>query len=148
MSTAREVLALWGTRPRRALILGNFVALASITVAWWGVSGSRTAPDQHALLMVGLAGVLVGAAANAVWLGAGWRSVRTARSVILPVPPAGALSAGSGVTDIRSEALVSGNGMSWYHQSGCLLVSSKDVAPATRRAHELAGRGRCAVCRP
>lgn len=148
MSTAGETLALWGTRPRVALILGNLVALASMAGAWWAVSGSRSASDQHSLLMVGLAGVLMAGAANGIWLGAGRKAIRTARSAILPTPPEGAFSGNPGVTDIGAEALVSGNGMSWYHRSGCLLASGKSVAPATRREHELAGRSPCAVCRP
>ena len=148
MSTGGEVLALWGTRPRVTLILGNLVALAAMASAWWAVSGSRSASDQHSLLMVGLAGVLMAGAANGVWLGAGRRSIRTARSAILPTPPEGVLGANSGVTGTRSEALFSGNGMSWYHRSGCLLSVGKSVGPATRRDHELAGRSPCEVCRP
>lgn len=148
MSTGGEALALWGTRPRVALILGNLVALAAMAGAWWAVSGSRSASDQHSLLMVGMAGVLMAGAANGIWLGAGRKAIRTARSTILPTPPEGALSGYSGVADIDSEVLVTGNGMSWYHRSGCLLSVGKSVAPATRREHELAGRSPCAVCRP
>jgi hypothetical protein len=148
MSTPGEVVALWGTRPRVALMLGNLVALASITGGWWAVSGSRSASDQHSLFLVGLAGVLLAGAANGVWLGAGRKAIRTTRSAILSTPPEGALSGNPGVTDTSCEALVSGNGMSWYHRSGCPLASGKSVAPATRRAHEVAGRTPCAVCRP
>jgi hypothetical protein len=148
MSTRGDVLAPWGTRPRVTLILGNLVALASMAGAWWAVSGSRSASDQHSLLTVGLAGVLMAGAANGIWLGAGRKAIRSARSAILPTLPEGALSASSGVTEIRSEALFSGNGMSWFHQSGCLLSVGKSVAPATRREHELAGRSPCEVCRP
>ena len=149
MSTTGEALALWGTRPRVALILGNLVALVSMAGAWWTVSGSRSASDQHSLLMVGLAGVLLAGVANGIWLGAGRMAIRSARSAILPAPPESAASNGmSGVTDIRAEALFSGNAMSWYHRSGCLLSVGKSVASATRREHELAGRTACEVCRP
>jgi hypothetical protein len=148
MSTAGEVPALWGTRPWITLVLGNLVALASMAGAWWVVSGSRSASEQHSLLMVGLAGVLMAGAANGIWLGAGRKEIRSARAAILPAPPEGARSGNSEVTGIRSEALFSGNGMSWYHRSGCLLSVGKSVAPATRREHELAGRSPCEVCRP
>ena len=149
MNTTGEVLALWGTRPRVALILGNLVALVSMAGAWWAVSGSRSASDQHSLLMVGLAGVVMAGVANGIWLGAGRMAILTARSAILPAPPEGAALDGvSGVTDIRAEPCFSGNGMSWYHRSGCLLSVGKSVASATRREHELAGRSPCAVCRP
>jgi hypothetical protein len=148
MSTADQTLVLWRARPRVALIVGNLVALASMTGAWWAVSGSRSASEQHSLVMVGLAGILMAGAANGIWLGAGRRSIRTARSAILPTPPEGVPDASSGVTGIPSEALFSGNGMSWYHRPGCLLSVGKSVDPATRGEHELAGRSPCAVCRP
>jgi hypothetical protein len=148
LSTAGEVPALWGTRPRVTLIFGNLVALASMAGAWWAVSGSRSASDQHSVLMVGLAGVLTAGAVNGIWLGAGRRAIRAARSTILPTPPDGLPSVSPGSADIRSEALFSGHGMSWFHRSGCLLSVGKSVAPATRREHELAGRSQCEVCRP
>src|SRR5947199_77054 len=66
------------------------------------------------------------------------------------LPPA-RRAAANGVTAGRAsrpDALVAAPNMTRYHRRACPLAAGKTVRPATRAAHERAGRRPCGVCQP
>ena len=152
MSLAATQPRVWGPRPALVVVVGNAVALLLITAGWLAVSGARSLPDQQNSINVGLAGILVAGAANALWLGVGRRSVRTLRDEVLPGPGAGRQAFGGeasqGIAVVDSGQLVTGPGMTRYHRPSCTMAHGKALTAARQVEHERAGLVACEVCRP
>jgi hypothetical protein len=143
---------LWGIRAALVVVAGNAVALLLIAAGWLAVSGARSLPDQQNSINVGLAGVMVAGAANAVWLGAGRRSVRSLRDAVLPGPEAvgkvlGRETPGT-IAAVPPGELVTGPGMIRYHRPGCAMARGKALTSDPQIDHERAGLVPCEVCRP
>ena len=137
------------------LYLVNAFGLVVAAVGWYGSSGTGRFERQAAWTNVAIAGTVILAIANTVWLMAGRRAVagRYRRIMTsLASPPLAAVT--EHLRTVTSEspagegALVAMPSMRWYHRPGCLCATRKAVVPATRAAHEKAGRQPCGVCQP
>jgi hypothetical protein len=137
------------------LYLVNAFGLVVTAVGWYGSSGTGRFDRQAVWVNVAIAGTVILAIANTVWLMAGRRAVagryRTIMSSVASLPLAGVTEHRRKVTPdspAGEGTLVATPSMRWYHRPGCLCATGKTVAPATRAAHEQAGRQPCWVCHP
>lgn len=159
---------LWSPDQFVRLIVANGVGLTLIVVGWWEMSRHTTTHGQVGWFNLNVAGLIIGAAANGLWLARGRRAFRLARSAALPHPPGdetwpwramvvsrngsappasrGSRRASPGGSD--EDGLVASAMMSFFHRSTCPLVQGKDVRVGNRPFHEEAGRGPCELCRP
>jgi hypothetical protein len=140
----------WSADHLARLVVSQLGAFAVIVVVWFQTSGTGMVQRQLAWLGLGVVGLLVAGAGNALWLLRGLRRIQLAQRAVLPdaqraqaarpapsPPEAGAVS-----------LLVSGASMTRYHLAGCSLVVGKETYGASRPGHESARRRPCEVCRP
>jgi hypothetical protein len=137
------------------LYLANAFGLVVAAVGWYGSSGTGRFERQAGWTNVAIAGTVVLAVANTVWLMAGRRAVagryRRIMSSVASLPLAAVtehLRTLAPESPAREGALVAMPSMRWYHRPACLCATGKTVVPATRAAHEHAGRAPCWVCHP
>ena len=148
----------WGAEHLIRVAVANGIGLVLVFVGWWATSSQGSFHRQLAWLNVGLAGLLVAAAGNGLWLARGRRAITDARKRLTLAYGASngrsAMRASSGPRPGLGEAasgsrgLVAGEAMSFYHRATCLLVAGKTVRVGTRGDHERDGLQACEVCRP
>lgn len=131
--------------------LAVLVALGAVVcaLAWNGTSTRSRLEDQTAWIALGVAGLLVAAAAQFVWVVRGRRAVagygaQVQASVASLVQDriAAPSSSGSGAGFVAAE------GMAHFHRSECPIAAGRPWLPEPRRAHEAAGRTPCGICAP
>jgi hypothetical protein len=137
------------------LYLVNAFGLVVAALGWYGSSGTGRFDRQAGWANVAIAGTVILAVANTVWLMAGRRAVagryRTIMNSVASPRLAGVtehLRTVSPESAAGEGALVATPSMRWYHRPGCLCATGKTVVPATRAAHEEGGRAPCWVCHP
>jgi hypothetical protein len=136
---------------------GHLVRLAVIVglgglvcgLAWNATATRSRLDDQTGFVALGVAGLLVAAAAQVIWLRSGRRAVaahslRTQASVAALLRDAIAVPAPPGV----SASLVAAEGMRHFHRPECPIATGRPWPPESRRTHEAAGRTPCGICRP
>ena len=142
-----DLLALYG-----AFGLGALALL----VAWWGASGTAVLSRDYAWLDLGIAGSVIIASGNGVWLLTGRRAVGERRlRALAAVQPLAVSSNGHVDPTNESRAATAADArpvasdlMARYHRPECQLVLGKEVTSATATAHERQGRRPCGICRP
>lgn len=137
----------WSAEQLARLVVSQLTAFAVIMVAWYQTSGTGLVQRQLAWLCVGVVGLVVAGAGNALWLLRGLRHIQLAQRAALPAAtrsrpePAPAKSG-------AAPLLVSGASLTRYHLPDCALVAGKETFAAPRPGHEPADRRPCEVCRP
>ena len=143
----RPATPLW--RRSNQLLAGGLLVLgfAVLIGGYYGTSGTRDLDEQVRWLNVAAAGLLVSGFGVVTFLAAGRRAVGRRRLTLFGDAPEP--DGGSGAADVLDAgSLVAAPTMTRYHRAGCSFVESKDVAPASRTAHERAGRRPCGICLP
>lgn len=137
---------LWRRRFEVVLFGGNVVAGALLFAGWVGASRRIILGHQMAWVSVALAGLIVAAAANGLFLLEGRRAIQTR----LRPYRREAISVGRGPSGSATavEPLVASDVMNMYHRPICQLVAGKPVNQASRAEHDRVGRIACGVCRP
>lgn len=113
------------------------LGLVAIVVGWYGASGSALVDRQTLWLNLGVAGTVVAALGNCVWLLRGRGAVGARRRQLVSMAPSPssppAASGGAG--------LVRASGMARVHRADCPLVAGKKVRKAVT-----ADGDACGVC--
>lgn len=138
---------LW--RRSNRLVAGVLLVagFAIVMAGYFGTSGTRDLDHQVVWLNVGAAGLLVAGFGVVSFLAAGRRAVGRRRLTLFGDAPAQPSAAA--VVDLASaESLVAAPTMTRYHRAGCSFTDGKGTVPASRAAHEQAGRRPCGVCLP
>ena len=146
-----EPVRLWRPIDAVALALGNAAGLLVVLAAWAGASHEVVVDRQVGWVDLGIAGLLVIAVADTLWLLAARRACWRLRHALLPAAPGLPWPAAGGhhpTAPVRAALLVAGPAMTWYHAAGCRMVAGKAVSPAAEAEHRAAGRRPCAVCLP
>ena len=137
----------WSPGDAVRLLLVNLVALAGLGVAWHEASSKVVVGDQFPWLNIAMVAVILSGVANGTWFLIGRMALRKRRQRLLPalladetVPYFGA------PLDPVEPVWVAATGTSRYHRAECLMVAGKAAEPASRVAHEQAGRRPCGVC--
>lgn len=145
------------TRPvpwRLGDLLGLWLAFSlgalALLVSWWGASGTALLTRQYAWTDLGIAGAVVIACGNGLWILTGRRAVGERRRRVLDAYAGLSSPDATTLAPVEQEAngLVASPGMRRYHRPGCQLVSGKAVAAAPIDVHERHGRRPCGICQP
>ena len=136
---------------------GHFVRLAVIVglggvacgLAWNGASTRFRLEDQTPWIVLGVAGFLVAAIAQVLFLRQGRRAVavygaQVQGSVAALIQDRIATPAQLGSVT----GLVAAEGMAHFHRPECPIVAGRRWLPESRQVHETAGRTPCGICRP
>lgn len=150
MTAPRSPSIPWSESDVLRLCLTTAVGLVVISLTWYGVSGSADTGRQALWLNVGVAGVVISALGNCIWLLRGRRAVgeRRADLISLEVPevviePVADRASGHAETLTIPLGIVRAEGMSRVHRPDCPLVVGKPVLPAS-----LGDGDACGVCAP
>ncbi|MGP3923304.1 hypothetical protein [Streptomyces sp. 8N616] len=118
----------------------TLIGLAVIVAAWFGASGTVSAPRQAAWLNVGVAGFAVSAGGLCLWLLRLRRAVGERRVALISLAPQEDSEEASRTAASPRPArpadttvplpLVRAAGMARLHHPDCPLVAGKDVTPA------------------
>lgn len=137
----------WARRDVAVVALILLLALAGLTVGWFGVSDTVDLNAQTRWLGMGIGALVVGGFGMVAWLLLGLRRVATLRRDVLadldrrhPEPAARAAV----LTDRQRLGTVPG--MRRYHADGCQLLEGKAVIYADATAHTEAGLTPCPIC--
>lgn len=138
----------WGDRDVMRLCVTSAIGLVAITVAWYGISGSAYTGTQALWLNIGIAGAVISALGNAVWLMRGRREVGRRRVELVSsrqdeatIEPSPRVAVEYTLT--MPLGMVRAEGMSRVHRADCPLVAGKSWEPAN------IGDGEpCGVCVP
>lgn len=136
---------------------GHFVSLAIIValggavcaLAWNGTSTRSQLDDQTPWIALGVAGFLVAAGAQVVFLRQGRRTVVThgvevQASVMSLVQVRTAAPSEHG----SATGLVAAEGMAHFHRPECPIAAGRPWQPEPQHVHEAAGRTPCGICVP
>lgn len=129
----------------------NAIGLLLIVASWYQASGQTLVRAELTWFELGLVGVAVAGAGNALWLLNGRRQVGLARIQVLPGTnsrPERTLSLPHRSAGPGSAELVSAPNMTRYHRSDCPLVAGKPVKPILVRQPGRAKRTPCELCEP
>lgn len=138
----------WGEADVLRLCSTWTIGLVSITVSWYGISGSGDTSLQALWFNIGIAGAVISALGNGVWLLRGRRAVGDRRAALVslevptPVTQARSVAAPSRAATDAHE-LVRVAGMTRVHRVVCPLVVGKRCEPARLDDGEP-----CGVCSP
>jgi hypothetical protein len=148
-STTRSS-ALWDGRDLVNLVIADSLSILLIVVSWYQTSATPRVRDELAWLNLGIAGLVLGGVANALWFLRGRQAVGIARALMLPDVERWEAGRPGEVTaaPLARAALVAGPGMSRYHLTSCPFTVDRSVTSATRDRHEAAGRLPCEICEP
>jgi hypothetical protein len=133
----------WRPADVLALPLPYAIALACLLLAWLDGSRSLTVAQQVDPLNLGVAGVIVAGAANAIWLGGGRRRVALRRERLRRLLAGRCGEPQAAARPESGGAVVGLPGGQRYHRPGCALVRGKPVEATVRD-----GRLPCGVCGP
>jgi hypothetical protein len=149
---------LWGAEDLLRWAITTSLGGIVIAVAWYIAAGEATFGQQVGPLDAALAGLLLSAVGNLVWLLRGRRALGERRRLLLP-DLAGATASDDAhavVVGPKPEnattvdaVFLAGEGMERFHRPECALAAGRTGwTTATRQAHEDAGRRPCGICRP
>jgi hypothetical protein len=132
------------------LLVADGVGLVLILVGWWQAAGVGSVQSGLAWLNLCLAGLVVAAVGNGLWLLRARQAVSLARVSVLGVahPVEVAMRPMYAPSENGHARLAAVPGLLRFHRPGCALVAGKQVRVASRVAHERAGRQGCEVCEP
>lgn len=133
-----------------AVIWRSAGALLVLAVAWYQASERLRLADQLPWLALAGAGLIGGAAAQAMWILEARRAIRD-RYERLDLRLGALVGAADMTTDSQStETLVvlSTHAGRYYHRSFCDLVAGRPVEVGDDAGHLISGRVPCRVCRP
>jgi hypothetical protein len=145
MSGRRSTLPIAG-RSRFAAL--GLLGAASLAIGWYRSAGTVVFRDQMGSGALAAAGSIAVCLAVALRTMAGRRTVErrladlVERASGLPVSPGPAARAPA------ADVFVATPSMGRYHRPSCPLAIGKPTQPASRGAHEAAGKERCGVCQP
>lgn len=136
-----------GDRVRLAVLVALGGAVCGL--AWNGAATRSRLEDQTAWIALGVAGFLVAAIAQVVWLRQGRRAVaaygaQVQASVASLIQDRIAVPAQPG----WAGGLVAAEGMRHFHRPDCPIAAGRPWPPEPRRIHEAAGRTPCGICAP
>lgn len=141
----------WSETEINRLIAILAVALVGIVAAWFGCSGATTWTPQMRWMVLGIGATTLGGAGGVGFVIAGLRATRAERrAVVLSLREIQQVSPYSDDpgTAAPGHELVTGNGMSHYHRSQCLLARDKDVVVLEPREIGASHLIACEVCEP
>jgi hypothetical protein len=127
-----------------------------IAASSYEVARATTVRDELAWLNLGVIGLAIAAANNAMWLLRGRERVSFARAVLLPGADAVAATVGFGRrpdghgVEHRGGApmFAAAAGRSRYHSPDCPFIAGRTVDAGPRDVHERNGLLPCEVCEP
>jgi hypothetical protein len=140
----------WSSEHVVRLIIADGLGLILVLVGWWQAAGVGSVHAGIAWLNLCLAGLVVAAVGNGLWLLRARQAVGLARMRVLGAPRPVGVSSDRVYrpSDNGHAVLVAVPGLLRFHRPGCALVAGKQVRVASRVAHERAGRQACEVCEP
>ncbi|HZQ79905.1 MAG TPA: hypothetical protein VFE55_21430 [Acidimicrobiia bacterium] len=141
----------WGRQQVVGVACADVIGVLTVLASWYGASGSGRSSAQTNWITLGVAGAVLVAAANGLWLLAGRRAVvrRIGGVVDGTAPRLGSTEARGFAVDAGERLLpVATDSMRWYHRPDCPLTAGKRVTPSTVESHTGAGRAACGVCAP
>lgn len=145
---------LWSSRHLLVVAGMNAVGGMLIAIGWYQGSGQAHVDEMLGWLNVGIAGLIVIGAANALHVLRGRRTVGQLREVLLAQVPR--LAPGPGRTpeispegdDATAVAVVAAEGMSHFHRPACPLAGGKTTSIGSVAEFTHAGLIACEVCEP
>lgn len=147
-------MPLWSPRHLLVVVVLNLVGTVLIAVGWYQGSDEAHVDEQLNWLNVGIAGLIVVGATNALHVLRARRMVTCMQATLLAqVPrftakPVRAREVRS-VSDLSpAGVVVAAEGMSHYHRPGCALAAGKSTRRGSAAEFEQAGLIRCEVCEP
>jgi hypothetical protein len=150
---AKSALTPWRGRTRGtetlaliALVIGAVV----FVIGWIGLSGTVDFDRQTGYGMLGAFGILVAFAGLGGWLYGGMCAIRNRRTVVVrAIAVLAELTApAESPSGDTTTHLLTADGMTHYHRSGCVFTDGKSLTSASAGAHAAAGRRPCPVCEP
>ena len=131
--------------------LAVIVALGGVAcaLAWNGTSTRSQLDDQTPWIALGVAGFLVAAAAQMVFLLQSRRAVM-AHSIEVQASVASLVQVRTAAPSRPGLAtgLVAAEGMARFHRPECPIAAGRPWQPEPRNVHEAAGRTPCGICSP
>jgi hypothetical protein len=127
------------------LLTALLIAIGGVVwiIGWYRVSGRTAMDEQVAPFDLAVFGAVVFGAGQVRWFIGGRRAVDARRRVLLGSDAVLAVA----VPVVPREELLSGSER-FFHRLDCSLALDRAWAPASRSAHEQAGRVPCGVCAP
>ena len=142
----------WRRTDRKVILITTAVGLALVAVSWLGAADASQLDTQVRWLNLGVAGVILLGAGNALRLLRGRRAAGRLRRTVLGSPElARRLVARSERIDRTAAEVampVAVTGMTRYHRPDCPLVADRPVRAARVSTQVKQGRRPCGVCRP
>lgn len=129
----------------------NVVGAVVVFIGWLGVSGTARLSHQYGWTSVAVAGLVIAAFGNGLWLLGGRRAVGVRRRRLLADAPEGAVEVATPIASsspTSDDRLVTAPAMTRYHRSGCMLVRGKDVHPHVPARGGTSAARPCGICRP
>ena len=127
----------------------NIVGAVVVLIGWLGVSGTARLSHQYGWTSVAVAGLVIAAFGNGLWLLGGRRAVGVRRRRLLADAPEGSVEiipSTATTSPTADDRPVTAPAMTRYHRPGCILVRAKDVHPY-EPGRDGAARP-CGICRP
>jgi hypothetical protein len=140
----------WSPELVAAVAAGNALGLFLLVVTWWETSTTGILRTQMSWIEVGLAGLTVAGAANALWILRARQALTLARVALLHEASLDTLAAAVGASTPMhaSAALVTAPGSTRVHREGCVFVAGRVVQHVTGEAAAARGLAGCQVCQP
>ena len=140
----------WSAEHMVLLWMADMVALALLMICWWEVASTGILRTQLTWIELGMAGLVIAGAANALWLLRGRQSVALASAMLLQESVLADLDVvGQGTGDgTAAGATVHVPGGSRFHRPGCAFVADRVARPMPRADLERAGLEPCQICSP
>jgi hypothetical protein len=153
---------LWSAEDLLRWVITVSIGGVVVVASWYVCAGDTTFSQQIGPTDAALAGLLLAAVGNLVWLLHGRRALGERRRVLLPDVGEATEPSRRRVLQEREDlpsvpvgahneevVLVAGEHMERFHRPECPLASGRTGwAAMTRQDHESAGRRPCGVCRP
>lgn len=127
------------------------IGAAATIVAFAEASATIRVDRQVDWVALGVAGASTVCLAMVLWVLAGRRAIAARVEALASIQPPerGPVERTVVETQTRGvDGLVATDNMIRYHRPFCPLVAGKTARPATRAAHEAAGRRPCGMCEP
>jgi hypothetical protein len=150
LQSAVEELAPWTPDALIRVAGMNAAGFVLVAVSWFQVSAQLTVRDQLGWLNLGLLGVGLCGAGNALWLLRGRRTIGIARRVLWPAGPAGP----AGTVDAAPPGPTHSGELRWasgtarMHRPGCALLNGRADRRISRPQADRHGLRPCEVCEP
>jgi hypothetical protein len=142
---------LWSPRTAVTVAGVGTAGVVAMIVAWSATARTIRVERQVDWIPLGVAGAAALTLAMVAWVLSGRRAVAVrlaGLATLRPTAPAPSGAAASAPVAAGDGSLVAAERMVRYHRSSCPLVAAKPTRPASRSAHEAAGRRPCGMCEP